>query len=112
MNRLNQIKQKFQQISDREPAFFQSPGRVNLIGDHTDYNMGLALPAAIDRYVQMGIQFNKTDTCYVYALDTGQTHSFGLSDAKTIKNGHFDQNKLSKSLINICAIKLSQSTQN
>ena len=87
MNRLNQIKQKFQQISDREPAFFQSPGRVNLIGDHTDYNMGLALPAAIDRYVQMGIQFNKTDTCYVYALDTGQTHSFGLSDAKTIKNG-------------------------
>lgn len=83
---LDRIKSEFQKISDKEPEIFQSPGRVNLIGDHTDYNMGLALPAAIDRYAQMAIQFNGTDTCHIYALDIAKTCSFRLSQLKINKN--------------------------
>ena len=33
----------------------QSPGRINLIGEHTDYNNGFVLPAAIDKYVEVAI---------------------------------------------------------
>lgn len=83
---LDWIKSEFQKVSDKEPEIFQSPGRVNLIGDHTDYNMGLALPAAIDRYAQMAIQFNGTDTCHIYALDIAQTYSFQLSCPEINKN--------------------------
>lgn len=83
---LDWIKREFQKVSDKEPEIFQSPGRVNLIGDHTDYNMGLALPAAIDKYVQMGIQFNGTGTCHIYALDIAQTYSFKLSSLEINKN--------------------------
>ena len=44
-----EIKQKFIQIYGREPQVFSAPGRVNLIGEHTDYNDGFVLPMAIER---------------------------------------------------------------
>ncbi|MFN7792789.1 MAG: galactokinase family protein, partial [Cyclobacteriaceae bacterium] len=41
------FKQKF----SREPLVIRAPGRINLIGEHTDYNEGYVLPAAIDRAI-------------------------------------------------------------
>ena len=48
---LQQLKQRFQEIfcSNHEPIVVLSPGRVNIIGYHTDYNDGFVLPAAIDK---------------------------------------------------------------
>ena len=44
----------FSQRFGREPTLIvRSPGRVNLIGEHTDYNQGYVLPAAIDRYTKL-----------------------------------------------------------
>src|SRR5215813_12863216 len=44
----------FSERFGREPSVLvRSPGRVNLIGDHTDYNLGYVLPAAIDRYTKL-----------------------------------------------------------
>ena len=43
---LNEFEKRFQ---TKPQAIVQTPGRVNLIGDHTDYNLGLALPIAIEQ---------------------------------------------------------------
>jgi galactokinase len=47
MNRRLTLEQQFRSIFGAEPRFYQAPGRVNLIGEHTDYNEGFVLPAAI-----------------------------------------------------------------
>jgi galactokinase len=44
------LRQDFQRFYAREPRIFRAPARVNLIGEHTDYNEGFVLPAAIDFY--------------------------------------------------------------
>ena len=56
------------------PAFVvRSPGRINLIGEHTDYNLGYVLPAAIDRAIYIGIS-ERTDTAiHLIAMDIGET---------------------------------------
>jgi galactokinase len=50
-----EIVQHFEQIFGTPPAVFRAPGRVNLIGEHTDYNEGFVLPAAIGFYAQVAI---------------------------------------------------------
>lgn len=45
---LHNLRREFQTIYSREPRFFRAPGRVNLIGEHTDYNGGFVLPMAIE----------------------------------------------------------------
>ena len=50
MPRLSGLRQKFEQVfqdSDEEPRIFFAPGRVNLIGEHTDFTGGYVLPAAL-----------------------------------------------------------------
>ncbi|HXY57910.1 MAG TPA: galactokinase family protein, partial [Methylocystis sp.] len=42
------LARSFREAYGREPTLFRAPGRVNLIGEHTDYNEGFVLPAAID----------------------------------------------------------------
>lgn len=51
---LNHIASEFQKTYDRAPRWIAAaPGRVNLIGEHTDYNDGFGLPMAIERYAIM-----------------------------------------------------------
>jgi galactokinase len=44
------MRAKFAEIFESEPLVVRSPGRINLIGEHTDYNDGFVLPMAIERY--------------------------------------------------------------
>ena len=60
------------------PRIFQAPGRVNLIGDHTDYNDGYVLPAAIDRQIVVAATPRKDSRVNVYALDFDQWDHFDL----------------------------------
>src|ERR1700687_1034520 len=46
-NRARAVGQKFVQLFGESPRIYQAPGRVNLIGEHTDYNDGYVMPAAI-----------------------------------------------------------------
>ncbi|RYY27212.1 MAG: galactokinase [Chitinophagaceae bacterium] len=45
----------FFKLFHSRPVVVRAPGRINLIGEHTDYNRGLAMPAAIDRYVYVAV---------------------------------------------------------
>ena len=60
-----------------------SPGRINLIGEHTDYNNGFVLPTAIDKKIQFKFKKNSDPTtCNVYSKNFDTSFSF---DLKTIK---------------------------
>jgi len=73
--------QAFRQAFQREPTLFVvAPGRVNLIGEHTDYNDGFVLPAAIDRHVVMAVAPREDDLVRLYAVDFDARSQFSLQD--------------------------------
>ena len=57
-----------------------SPGRVNLLGGHVDYNHGLVLPAAIDRYVQVGFSARADRRVKIYSIDLDAAVQFSIAD--------------------------------
>jgi galactokinase len=59
-----------------------APGRVNLIGEHTDYNDGFVLPAAIDRHVVIGATPRRDRTVRLHAIDMSESAEFGLDDIR------------------------------
>ena len=61
------------------PARARSPGRANLIGEHTDYNGGLALPFAIGRGVTVTAERVPGETVEVEALELGERDAFPLA---------------------------------
>jgi galactokinase len=58
----------------------RAPGRVNLIGEHTDYNQGFVLPAAIDRYIWFAGRRRPDRMIRAHALDLGEYVEFSLDD--------------------------------
>ncbi len=59
-------------------VLFASPGRVNLIGEHTDYNLGFVLPGAIEQAIYAVIRPNETDSVRAYAADYDASLEFTL----------------------------------
>jgi len=62
-----------------EPRVFKAPGRVNLIGEHTDYNDGFVLPTPIDRYLWVTISPREDDTVRLQAMDYNEWTEHRLS---------------------------------
>ena len=56
-------------FGEGEPRFFTAPGRINIIGEHTDYNGGFVLPGAVDKAITMAIQPNGTDIVNLISID-------------------------------------------
>src|SRR5918995_7420786 len=65
-----------------ERVVARGPGRVNLIGEHTDYNGGLALPFAIERGVTVTAEPLEGDRIEAHALDLGEEDAFELDGAE------------------------------
>lgn len=82
---INKVREKFKELYGTSGAVYTSPGRVNLIGEHTDYNGGFVLPGAVDKGMVAEIIFNGTDKVRAYALDLGESSEFGLSEADAPK---------------------------
>ncbi len=78
----NVIIKKFKEIYNTEPIIARAPGRVNLIGEHTDYNDGFVLPAAVDKEIIFAIQKNNTGIVRAYSLDMNESAEFQISDFK------------------------------
>lgn len=75
------ITGNFIQLFHQNPTVIaRAPGRVNLLGEHVDYNNGLVLPAAIDRQVNIAASLRADDICTLVALDLGEQTSFRLGD--------------------------------
>jgi len=64
------------------PKLYFSPGRINLIGEHIDYNDGYVMPAAIDKGIYFSIAENQTDTIHFYAIDFDEHFSISIQDIK------------------------------
>ncbi|NLG51983.1 MAG: galactokinase [Chloroflexi bacterium] len=74
-------REHFRRLYDEEPAFLvAAPGRVNLIGEHTDYNDGFVLPVAIDRHVVVAASPRRDRFVRLYAADFDQASTFSLDD--------------------------------
>lgn len=74
------VYNKFVELFSGEATMFAAPGRINLIGEHTDYNGGFVFPGAIDKEMVAAIRLNGTDKVRVYALDMNQESIFGLEE--------------------------------
>ena len=75
------VSKKFSELYGEGAILFASPGRINLIGEHTDYNGGFVFPGAVDKGIVAAIKFNGTDKVRAYALDLGESSEFGLDEA-------------------------------
>ncbi|MBC6608883.1 galactokinase [Hymenobacter sp. BT188] len=74
------ITTAFQDHFGYAPLLVRAPGRVNLIGEHTDYNGGFVLPAAVDKEIHFAVGLNGSDTARLVAQDLNETHDFSLTE--------------------------------
>jgi galactokinase len=71
----------FENLFQKKPEYtFLSPGRINIIGEHIDYNDGFVLPAAINKYICFAISKNPTSECIIIAKDLNESYAFDLND--------------------------------
>ena len=78
---ITKIKDKFKALYGTAGVMYVSPGRINIIGEHTDYNGGFVLPGAIDKAMYCEIKPNGTNKVRAYALDLDESVEFGLEEA-------------------------------
>ncbi|MCD8395225.1 MAG: galactokinase [Bacteroidales bacterium] len=85
MNLQETITKRFKEVFGTDGTLYASAGRINLIGEHTDYNGGFVFPGAIDKVIMAEIKPNGTDRCRVVSIDQNQTCEFGLNEADVPK---------------------------
>jgi galactokinase len=81
-NILTEFKVRFP--GSESPLIVRSPGRVNIIGEHTDYNSGFVLPAAIDKAVYLVISLRDDNEIQLFAKDLNETFSINIDELKPI----------------------------
>lgn len=71
---------EFRERYQHEPILVVAPARINLIGEHVDYNEGYVLPGAIDKHLVFAIAANDSGKCNAVAVDFGESASFSLKE--------------------------------
>jgi galactokinase len=85
---LDTITQSFQSHFSTTPLVAFAPGRINLIGEHTDYQEGFVFPAAVEKGIWVAIQKNDLEFCQLYSMDFDQEFKFEI-EAFSPKKGHW-----------------------
>lgn len=75
------VKKVFAGEFGGDATVYASAGRINLIGEHTDYNGGFVFPGAIDKVLMAAIRPNDTDRVNLFSIDIDEAVSFGLEEA-------------------------------
>lgn len=75
------VKKVFAGKFGGDATVYASAGRINLIGEHTDYNGGFVFPGAIDKVLMAAIRPNDTDRVNLFSIDIDEAVSFGLEEA-------------------------------
>jgi len=84
---LEEVVVAFKATYDLEPVLFRAPARINLIGEHTDYNDGFVMPAAVDRQLFFAIAPNKNNNYELTALEMEESVSIDPSLATMPEEG-------------------------
>jgi len=79
---IKKITASFFEKFGEQPTVFRSPGRVNILGEHTDYNEGFVLPAAIDKNIYIAISKRNDDTVNLFAVDFNEDFSTNINEIK------------------------------
>ena len=84
---VKKVFEKFINSFEGDPIMVFAPGRINLIGEHTDYNDGFAFPAAINKGIAVAVAKSNTSSSKIMALDKKEAYEFNLSEVKPLENG-------------------------
>ncbi|MCL4152825.1 UNVERIFIED_CONTAM: hypothetical protein GTU68_061662 [Idotea baltica] len=87
---IKDVNKKFIKTFKADPLLVFSPGRINIIGEHTDYNDGFVFPAAVDKGIAAAIQKSSTGNSTAIALDLDSTIEFELDKLKPSKEGSWE----------------------
>ncbi len=83
-----QLKDRFKEVFGTVPQLLaKSPGRINLIGEHTDYNDGFVLPTAIDKAIYVAISKREDDRIHLFAEDFNQGFETDLKNIRPSEVG-------------------------
>lgn len=82
------IFEVFQNLFSKNPLIAFAPGRINLIGEHTDYQEGFVFPAAVEQGIFVAIGRNQEGHCRLYSLDFEEEYTFSL-DSISPKKSHW-----------------------
>ncbi len=80
MDIIASVKAEFKKRFKSEPIIIVAPGRINLIGEHTDYNNGFVMPAAIDKHLVFAISPTHDHLCNIYSIDFNEGVTFSFDD--------------------------------
>ena len=84
---ISNIKTHFIAKFQVEPVMIFSPGRINIIGEHTDYNDGFVFPAAVDKGIVAAIEKSDSEVSTAYAVDKHETIEFSINNLKPSPQG-------------------------
>lgn len=87
---INDVKTTFIDTFNAKPLLVFSPGRINIIGEHTDYNDGFVFPAAVNKGIAAAIQKSDSGKSTAYALDKDSKIEFDLDTLKPSKEGSWE----------------------
>ncbi|MGJ8760659.1 galactokinase [Polaribacter sp. R2A056_3_33] len=87
---IKDVKETFIKEFKTEPLLIFSPGRINIIGEHTDYNDGFVFPAAVNKGIAAAIQKTDANNSTAIALDLDSTIKFELDKIKPSKEGSWE----------------------
>lgn len=87
---IEDVRSRFKKhFNDEEGSVYASPGRINLIGEHTDYNEGFVFPGAVEQGMIAEVKPNGTRTIRAYSIDLKDYDEFSIDDEKGPHASHF-----------------------